>query len=171
MYDFDGDFETVYTGETDVKLTGQLDTYRGSTKIPQWDSPCGNIRGASDGTKFPGFIKPNDTLLFFRKSMCRAKSLVKVEETVSDGLKAYVYNFQNDSDDNGWKNPENKCFCANPKRCLPPGLLDVNGCYYGFPIALSYPHFYGGDPSLNEKVIGSKPDPEKHKTFFVIQPV
>ncbi|XP_063922321.1 scavenger receptor class B member 1-like isoform X5 [Zophobas morio] len=170
MYDFEGDYETVYTGEDDVRKSGLLDTYRGSTKIPQWDNPCGNIRGASDGTKFPGFIQPNDTLLFFRKSMCRAKTLVKVGEQVINGLETYVYNFQEDADDNGVNNTANKCFCKDQNRCLPPGLLDVRGCYYGFPIALSYPHFYGGDPILNAKVIGSNPDPDKHKTYMAIQP-
>lgn len=76
MYDFDGDYETVYTGETDVSKAGLIDTYRGSTKLPQWELPCGNIEFASDGTKFPAQIGPDDELKFFRKSMCRAKPLV-----------------------------------------------------------------------------------------------
>lgn len=41
----------------------------------------------------------------------------------------------------------------------------------GFPIALSYPHFYQADPNLISAVEGSHPDPEKHETFFIIQPV
>lgn len=76
MYDFDGDYETVYTGEDDVSKAGLIETYRGSTKLPQWEEPCGNIQYASDGTKFPGGIQPEDELKFFRKSMCRAKPLV-----------------------------------------------------------------------------------------------
>lgn len=76
MYDFEGDYETVYTGENLVTNSGLIDTYRGSTHIPQWEGVCGNIRGSSDGTKFPTGVHPNDTLLFFRKSLCRAKPLV-----------------------------------------------------------------------------------------------
>lgn len=76
MYNFEGDFETVYTGSTGVKLSGLLDTYRGSTKIPQWPGNCGNVKNASDGTKFPSHIQLDDTLLFYRKSMCRSKPLV-----------------------------------------------------------------------------------------------
>lgn len=77
MYDFEGDYETVYNGQKHgLKNIGLIEKYRGSTKIPQWESPCGDVTGASDGTKFPGYIKPNDTLLFYRKSMCRAKKLV-----------------------------------------------------------------------------------------------
>ena len=77
MYEFSGDYETIFTGtKHGLSNIGLVDTYNGATKIPQWDSPCGDISGSSDGTKFPGYIKPNDTLLFFRKSMCRAKAMV-----------------------------------------------------------------------------------------------
>lgn len=78
MYDFEGDYETVYTGEKNVTQSGLLDTYRGSPLLPQWEGKhCANIQGASDGTKFPSFIQPNDQLLFFRKSLCRGSLLVR----------------------------------------------------------------------------------------------
>ncbi|XP_057659106.1 scavenger receptor class B member 1-like isoform X1 [Diorhabda carinulata] len=171
MYDFDGDYETVYDGQKfGLNNIGLIEKYRGDTKIPQWDSPCGDISGASDGTKFQGYIEPNDTLLFFRKSMCRAKKLIKVNETITSGLKAYIYNFDPEADDNGWDRENNKCFCKDPTNCKPRGLLDVRGCYYGFPIALSNPHFLDGDKILSANVIGMNPDPKKHRTFFVIQP-
>jgi hypothetical protein len=41
----------------------------------------------------------------------------------------------------------------------------------GFPIGVSYPHFYEADPKLLEAVDGSHPDKEKHETFFYIEPV
>lgn len=164
MYDFDGDFETVYTGEDDIKKAGLIDMWRGSTKIPQWEMPCGNVRGASDGAKFPAFIEKDEKLLFYRKSMCRAKYLVKVNETVKDSFQSYVYNFQEDS-------PETeKCLCYDKSNCFPRGLLDVHGCYYGFPIALSSPHFHNNDPILKAKVEGVNPDASKHDSYFVIEP-
>lgn len=86
-------------------------------------------------------------------------------------MKAYVYHFDPEADDNGKYNEKNKCFCKDQKNCKPPGLLDVRGCYYGFPIALSYPHYLDGDKSLTAKVNGTHPDPSKHKSFFIIQPV
>lgn len=76
MYDFDGDYETVYTGDTDVRLTGLIDTYNGNVNLPQWTGKCANVNKASDGTKFASYIEPNDTLLFFRKSLCRAARMV-----------------------------------------------------------------------------------------------
>lgn len=77
MYDFDGDFETFYTGEKDIRMSGLYDTFRGSPNLPHWNGDhCSNIQGASDGTKFKSFMQENDTLLFFRKSMCRPQRLV-----------------------------------------------------------------------------------------------
>lgn len=77
MYDFNGDFETFFTGATDITKSGLYDTFRGSTDLEQWEGKhCSNIQDASDGTKFKSFIKENETLLFFRKSMCRPQRLV-----------------------------------------------------------------------------------------------
>jgi CD36 family. len=41
----------------------------------------------------------------------------------------------------------------------------------GFPIGVSYPHFYQGDPALVEAVEGSYPEKEKHESHFYIQSV
>lgn len=43
--------------------------------------------------------------------------------------------------------------------------------YLGFPIALSYPHFYKADPSLIEAIDGVKPNQQRHETYFLINPV
>lgn len=81
MYDFDGDVETVFTGELDSTTSGLIDKYRGSSQLRQWKEPhCSDIRMSSDGTKFKSFIGENDTLLFYRKSMCRAQRLVSIEK-------------------------------------------------------------------------------------------
>lgn len=170
MYDFDGDFETVYTGETDIRLSGLIDTYRGSTDLPQWEGKhCSNVQYASDGTKFRGGVTKNETLLFYRKSLCRAAPLIPSEEGVRSGIRGVKYVFPEHMLDNGKYNEENKCFCRNGK-CLPEGLIDVADCYYGFPIALSYPHFYKGDDVLFSKVEGLTPKQEEHETSFWIQP-
>lgn len=78
MYDFTGDVSTTYTGDTDLRLGGLFENYNGLSYLPQWKGkPCNMITGASDGTKFPSFIKDNDTLYFFRKSMCRSMPMVR----------------------------------------------------------------------------------------------
>lgn len=40
----------------------------------------------------------------------------------------------------------------------------------GFPIALSYPHFYKADPSILEHIEGLEPKKELHESYFYIQP-
>lgn len=42
--------------------------------------------------------------------------------------------------------------------------------FTGFPIALSYPHFYKSDPSLLEDIEGLEPKKELHESYFYIQP-
>lgn len=87
MYDFVGDFETFYTGETDPSMSGLYDTFMGSKHLKQWENDhCNNIQGASDGVKFKSFIKPDEQLLFFRKSMCRPQRLVRKIYTLVNNL-------------------------------------------------------------------------------------
>ncbi|CAH1642240.1 unnamed protein product [Spodoptera littoralis] len=209
MYDFDGDFETVFTGADDVRNSGLIDTYRGSTDLPQWEGKhCSNVQYASDGTKFRGGVTKNESILFYRKSLCRAapletsfqrentskrgwqvitvrfsrsflprivklwndlSSAIPIDEGVKSGLKGYKYTFPENMLDNGKYIKENECFCRHGK-CLPAGLIDVTDCYYGFPIALSYPHFWKGDEILSSKVEGLTPNPEQHETAFWIEP-
>ncbi|CAH0602037.1 unnamed protein product [Chrysodeixis includens] len=170
MYDFEGDYETVFTGTDDVHISGLIDTYRGSTDLPQWHGKhCSNVQYASDGTKFRGGVTKNESILFYRKSLCRAAPLIPVDEGVKSGLKGYKYTFPENMMDNGKYIEENKCFCRNGN-CLPDGLIDVTDCYYGFPIALSYPHFWKSNEILFSKVEGLSPDPEKHETAFWIEP-
>ncbi|XP_037731854.1 scavenger receptor class B member 1 [Drosophila subpulchrella] len=171
MYDFTTDFETFYTGVPNPALSGLYATYRGETKLPQWEgNHCSNIEYASDGTKFKSFIQSNETVKFFRKSMCRPINLYRVgEEKTYGSLKGYSYVFEDNAFDNGVINKANKCFCRRGD-CQPVGLIDVTDCYYGFPISLSFPHFMNGDLGLQQNITGVNPDPAKHSSAFVIQP-
>lgn len=54
---------------------------------------------------------------------------------------------------------------------MPVGMLDVSECYYGFPIALSYPHFLDADPEVQTYVDGNEPNYEKHHSYFMLQEV
>lgn len=77
MYDFNGDYETFFTGEHNPSKSGLYDSYRGSQLLPQWQGDyCSNITGASDGTKFESFIDDTATVKFFRKSLCRPIHMV-----------------------------------------------------------------------------------------------
>ncbi|XP_062707779.1 lysosome membrane protein 2 isoform X2 [Aedes albopictus] len=169
MYDFKDDFETFYTGVGDESLSGLYESYLGSSKLAQWEGDhCSNIRNASDGTKFKSFIKDDEQLLFFRKSMCRAQRMVQAgSKHEVGGIQATKFVFEDNALDNGHIDVRNKCFCRKGE-CMARGLIDVTDCYYGFPIALSYPHFYDGDSSLLTKIIGLHPNESLHSSFFMI---
>ncbi|KAK9506592.1 hypothetical protein O3M35_008493 [Rhynocoris fuscipes] len=166
MYNFEGDISTTYSGVNDIHHSGLLATYNRLDHLPQWKFPCNNVTGASDGTKFNTRISKDQELVFFRKSLCRSMSLVKIGEEVVRGIHGYRYTFKNNSLDNGVNDPTNKCFCNG--RCMPRGILDVHDCYYGFPIALSYPHFYETDEHVLNNVEGLNPNKDLHSSFFVI---
>lgn len=113
MYDFSEDYETFYTGENDSSISGLYATYNGSPNLTQWDEEhCSSIHLASDGTKFKSYIQKNETVLFFRKSMCRPQRLVRNSEEQQFGsMTGYTYVFENNSFDNGFLETKNKCFC------------------------------------------------------------
>ena len=78
---------------------------------------------------------------------------------------------------NGSEYLDNKAFC--PYECYVTGILDSSGCKPNpqttipfkmrSPILVSAPHFYHGDPSLVEAVVGLKPDSNLHETYFSIE--
>lgn len=86
MYDFDGDVSTTYTGDPDLHQSGILATYNRLPHLPQWEAPCNKLEGSSDGTKFPTMMAPNESLSFFRKSMCRSMPMVS-----SRVLSTYIF--------------------------------------------------------------------------------
>lgn len=166
MYNFEGDTSTFFSGQKDIKRSGLIDNYNNLPYLANWPAPCNNVSYASDGTKFPSRITKEQELLFFRKSLCRSMPLVRTGEEFVGGIHAYRYVFKNYSLDNGEFLSENKCFCK--ESCLPRGILDVRDCYYGFPIALSYPHFLDTDQRILDAVEGVLPNREKHHTYFVV---
>lgn len=111
------------------------------------------------------------------------------EETLFGGVKALRFEMFGDSIVDDLENPDTKCYCYKEKSCYRPGLGNIAPCSHSkkvsensifflifflfedFPIAVSLPHFYKGDPSLLNEVEGLKPDKEKHETFMVYQPV
>jgi hypothetical protein len=72
--------------------------------------------------------------------------------------------------DNGEKDERNKCYCHEGK-CLPSGFIDVSSCYYGFPLAITSPHFLGVDPKEYQHIDGLLPDETKHSSYFLVNRV
>ncbi|KOB71099.1 Scavenger receptor class B, member 1-like protein, partial [Operophtera brumata] len=64
-----------------------------------------------------------------------------------------------------------KYACNCTQNCLPEGFVDVSKCYYGFPIALSKPHFIDVDPKQLSHFEGMTPDPIKYASYLEVEPV
>ena len=90
----------ISTGLGDVTKLGSILTYDNISKVDTWSLPedtlsenatwsvpeaenyaeeCNAIRG-SDGSMFPPFIKPTDSLYIYNKAMCRS---LRLEYSVS----------------------------------------------------------------------------------------
>lgn len=118
---------------------------------------------------------------------------IPIGTTVINGISSVVYDFEENVFDNGNVNSRNKCFCRN-EQCLPNTVQDITDCYYGklhmliikniftkfsylnvgnvgFRVAVSFPHFYKGDPSLRDKFDGLEPNATKHQSRLFVEPV
>ncbi|KAI8483861.1 lipopolysaccharide transport [Branchiostoma belcheri] len=87
-----------------------------------------------------------------------------IRESSVRGIPTYRYEAPERLFQSGDINPANKCYCQN-QACLPSGLLNISA-----PVIMSSPHFYLGDPSLVDSIIGMHPDPEQHKVYFEVEP-
>jgi hypothetical protein len=50
-------------------------------------------------------------------------------------------------------------------------MSNYNFLFLDFPLAASFPHFMHASPELKEKVEGLKPDPSKHGSYVIVEPV
>ncbi|GFG34116.1 hypothetical protein Cfor_05572 [Coptotermes formosanus] len=151
-----------------------IDSYNGWTALRQWtgETSCSSLKGVSEGVLYPKRMRSNDTFLIYRKAFCRVLPVAFSRSGVTnEGFPAYWFHLPDNVFDSPDRNPENACYCR-PKvaPCLLSGLADLTPCYYGIPVALSFPHFLKGDPRLLDKMDGLSPDPSKHESIIVIQP-
>ncbi|KAG7212604.1 hypothetical protein KM043_012897 [Ampulex compressa] len=189
MYDEGDNMMNMNVRRKDDVLTEKgrylsIDMYNGSPGLAHWgyqeeegnvthpeNSVCNRIQGASEGTIFPPCLDKRVIFRVYRKAFCRPLPIdFDKEVEVNNGLQGYSYKLMDNFLDQPDQNPDNKCYCKNPKKCLKKGLSDLTPCYYNIPAAVSLPHFLNADPSLLEDVDGLAPDPEKHATQVVLQP-
>ena len=143
-----------------------------------WKSKYDNMINGSDGTQFPpGTISINSRLYLFTTQPCRSLYMTYDSKVTVAGIEALKFTLPATIFINGNAYPDNKAFC--PYECYVTGILDSSGCQPNpqttipfkmrSPILVSAPHFYHGDPSLVEAVVGLKPDSNLHETYFSIE--
>lgn len=162
------DIVTMKTGYQELDSLGIITHWNGASKIGKWGNTTCDSMKSSDGSMFPA--RPaykKEPLYVYAHSMCRRIPLRFNKTTESkDGFPVQQYNVANDMFDYT-NNDENKCFSINgeyPRK----GTFSSAPCQNGAPIFPSFPHFWMGDPSLREDVLGLTPSEEKHMSYFQI---
>ncbi|XP_017478631.1 PREDICTED: lysosome membrane protein 2-like, partial [Rhagoletis zephyria] len=162
--------------ETDRDFS--IDNWNGKTGFKNWDyhadrnksnTPCNTLRGTYDGTLFPRNIHKGETFRVYRKAFCRSLPIQYSHPETVNGFKGYKFKLKENAFDSDLDDAETSCYCKS-KHCLKKGLGNITPCYYNIPMAVSFPHFFNGDPSLLENIEGLNPDKDRHGTDIIIQP-
>ncbi|XP_060858229.1 scavenger receptor class B member 1-like isoform X1 [Metopolophium dirhodum] len=153
-----------------------IDNFNGSPILHQWantDEPnelnkC-SLNASSEGLLFPRHLTKDMNFPIYRKAFCRTLPLTysSTSDMPIGYPSVYLYKFLPEVFNSSLD--DNKCYCPQ-EGCLPAGLSDISPCYYNIPVAVSFPHFYGGDPALVDNVNGIAPNMEKHQSVVAVQP-
>jgi len=167
---------TINSGVKNIMEFGQVEAFRGRSKVPHWTGETCNAVKGTDGSAFHPQVTRDETLYVFNTDLCRSLFFEYERDSKVRGIPTYKYSVP----DRFYKAPANDkanaCFCtsefglADPL-CKIDGILDVSKCKNGAPIVISAPHFYQGDPLLRMNVSGLYPQKDKHETFLEIEPL
>lgn len=159
---------SVTTGVDDISRLGQMVSYNNFTEYPYYEGECKKLKG-SGGEFFPPKPSPDESIFLFTPDMCRAIPYDYEKSIDLHGVTGYRFTAGARALDNGTFYEENKCYASNEK--LPWGLINITTCNYGFPLFMSYPHFYGSDKSYVFAVDGLSPVKNKHESYITLEPV
>ncbi|XP_049870503.1 scavenger receptor class B member 1-like [Pectinophora gossypiella] len=128
--------------------------------------PCNRIKGSYEGMMVSPKVTKDRVIPIYRRQACRIYPFSFKEEVKGNyGFDYYRFALERTSFN---RTSEYACKCE--ENCLPDGFVDVSKCYYGFPIALSKPHFLDTDPEQMKHFEGMHPDPEKHGSVLDLEP-
>ena len=156
----------IRTGVGDVSLIGQFIQWNGHEgRLNTWrppDSTC-NMFSGTEGIFFHPNLKEGENLVAFVDDLQRLVDLVFVGKVNHLGLEAFRYELANYTFYNASQYPDNACWGPYELGAkTPQGLFYIGPTQYPeLPLYASYPHFYGGDPSLLDCVEGLHPTKDK----------
>ncbi|CAB3235164.1 unnamed protein product [Arctia plantaginis] len=157
----------------DAKRRYSVNTWNNRTGLVEqgytdWNTsiPCNRVAGTYEGMMLPANFEKGRNITIFRKQACRSFPFKFIEETTTDyGFNAYKYQME----DNAFsRNSPFACSCSSD--CPPEGCIDIHGCYYGFPIILTKPHFMDVDPVQQSYFEGMTPNKENHTSVYLLEP-
>ncbi|XP_033634758.1 scavenger receptor class B member 1-like isoform X2 [Asterias rubens] len=160
---------TTFTGVQNKTRVNEINKFNGQSKLNYWKSDYANQIVGSDGMMYHMGIKEDETLNLFHPDLCRSMPYTFVQDDYLEGIPLKMFGVPAYAYENSSTYPENQGFLVNEKDTVPSGLMRIDPCRYGTPIALSNPHFFNGDPCL--QVEGLKPNADKHRNYFSIEPI
>ncbi|KAI5738389.1 hypothetical protein M8J77_006352 [Diaphorina citri] len=164
------DLLTVWTGEEEPELAGQVASVNGVRELNTWLSPECNVISGSDGSRFPPTkVGAKAPVSIFSRDSCRSLPLVyHTEAKFQKEIPTYRYTI----DPNYFKSRtlNSSCYCTVTSECSYNGVFDISACANGAPILISQPHFLNGDDTLTEFLEGLTPSHKKHDFFLDIHP-
>uniref|UniRef100_A0A3Q3M8B2 Platelet glycoprotein 4 n=1 Tax=Mastacembelus armatus TaxID=205130 RepID=A0A3Q3M8B2_9TELE len=171
---YDG-YYTVFSGKDDIskflpKAIPKLTTVNADTASFLTDFFSSFT---PDASAFAPLLDKKKLIYFFSSDICRSASAQFEASLDLKGIEVYRYTLPPSTLASPTVNPDNRCFCKNPKttkNCTLAGVLDIGSCQDGRPVYMSLPHFLHGSPSLREDVLGLSPNEEHHNTFLDVEP-
>ncbi|XP_071798477.1 scavenger receptor class B member 1-like [Asterias amurensis] len=161
---------TVFTGVENISSVNLVDKFNGLPELNHWTSDYANQIVGTDGMMYHQDIKEDELLNLFHPDLCRSMPYTYVKDDELKGVPLKMFGIAPWAYQNSSVFPENEGFKVNDRDSVPTGLMRVDPCRFGSPMAVSNPHFFEGDPSLLQQVKGLKPDAEKHRNSFSIEP-
>ncbi|XP_017044996.1 scavenger receptor class B member 1 [Drosophila ficusphila] len=160
------------TGEDDITKFSIITQFNGMPQLDYWEGEeCNRIDGSEPSMFSPHLLQDRSTVNVFLQVLCRKVPLhFEKEVTIYNDIDVLRYRTPMDVFAHPSENPANSCYCQNTELCLPSGVINATKCYGDAPIFPSFPHFFTGDPVLNEEFDGIKPDADLHQTYADIHP-
>lgn len=111
----------------------KINTYDYRPTVPGYfpeDGDCfASIVDSSEGAAYPQKLTEDDTLVYWRKTLCRPAPLTFEKKMKKDSLIAYKYLLRENTYDR-LKNRTADCYRGNEIAELPDGLSDLSKCFY-----------------------------------------
>ncbi|XP_073965533.1 scavenger receptor class B member 1-like [Choristoneura fumiferana] len=147
----------------------QIDRFNGEPQLPGYDpNACPDrIFGSTEGVMYHQHMSKRDVLLYWRKTVCKLMPLYFDSELTLDSVHVYRYNLS----ESVFERVTNGTDCYDTEPSLPAGISDGSKCYFGFPMVISYPHFYTGGVPKDHFVTGLQPDRYKHNSYTIVEPL
>lgn len=159
---------SVATGVDDISRLGEMESYNNFNEYPYYEGECKKLKG-SGGEFFPPKPPLDKPIHLFTPSMCRAIPYDFEKPIELHGITGHRFTAGARALDNGTLYDENKCFSSDEE--MPSGLINITACNFGFPLFISFPHFYQSDKSYLNAVDGLAPEKDKHETYITLEPV